>query len=56
MSPKFPALMPSDKDHCSIKIKLVSDEINQIRLDFVHFSLVILLLFININSKIISLN
>lgn len=40
VSPKFPALMPSDKEHCSIKIKLVSDDISQIRLDFLHFSLV----------------
>lgn len=32
--------MPSDKEHCSIKIKLVSDDISQIRLDFLHFSLV----------------
>jgi hypothetical protein len=40
VSPKFPALMPSDKDSCSIKIKLVSDDISQIRLDFLHFTLV----------------
>jgi len=42
MSPKFPAIMPApDKDHCSVKIKLVSDDISQIRLDFLHFTLVI---------------
>lgn len=40
VSPKFPALMPGDKENCSIKIKLVSDDISQIRLDFVHFTLV----------------
>lgn len=40
VSPKFPALMPGDKEHCSIKIKLVSDDISQIRLDFLHFTLV----------------
>jgi hypothetical protein len=40
VSPKFPAIMPSDKEHCGIKIKLVSEDISQIRLDFVHFSLV----------------
>jgi hypothetical protein len=40
VSPKFPALMPNDKENCSIKIKLVSDDISQIRLDFLHFALV----------------
>lgn len=40
VSPKFPALMPSDKEHCKLKIKLVSDDISQIRLDFLHFTLV----------------
>ncbi|CAG9802277.1 unnamed protein product [Chironomus riparius] len=38
-SPKFPALMPGDRDYCSLKIKPMSDEISQIRLDFIHFSL-----------------
>lgn len=40
VSPKFPAIMPHDKEHCSINIKLMSDDISQIRLDFVHFTLV----------------
>lgn len=40
ISPKFPDLMPNDKQSCSIKIKLVSDDISQIRLDFLHFTLV----------------
>jgi hypothetical protein len=40
VSPKFPAIMPSDKENCSIRIKLVSDDISQIRLDFLHFTLV----------------
>ena len=40
MSPKFPALMPGDRDHCTLRIKPMSDDISQIRLDFIHFSLV----------------
>lgn len=40
VSPKFPALMPHDKENCSIKIKLVSGDVSQIRLDFLHFTLV----------------
>lgn len=41
VSPKFPAVMPNDKENCSVTIKLISDDISQIRLDFVHFTLVI---------------
>lgn len=40
VSPKFPALMPYDMENCSIKIKLVSGDVSQIRLDFLHFTLV----------------
>ncbi|CRK89795.1 CLUMA_CG003451, isoform A [Clunio marinus] len=39
VSPKFPALMPHDRTNCSIKIKLISNDISQIRLDFLHFTL-----------------
>lgn len=53
VSPKFPALMPSDKEKCSIKIKLVSDDISQIRLDFLHFTLVSLDVFNLINCRLI---
>jgi hypothetical protein len=58
VSPKFPAIMPSDKENCSIRIKLVSDDISQIRLDFLHFTLVsfaFLSLFPGVSSKLIFL-
>lgn len=40
VSPKFPAIMPNTIESCNLKVKLLSDDISQIRLDFVHFSLV----------------
>lgn len=46
VSPKFPALMPNDRENCSIRVKLVSDDISQIRLDFLHFTLVSFFAFI----------
>ncbi|CAO1398901.1 unnamed protein product [Diamesa serratosioi] len=39
VSPKFPAIMPNTIESCNLKVKLLSDDISQIRLDFVHFSL-----------------
>lgn len=53
VSPKFPALMSSDRENCSIKIKLMSDDISQIRLDFLHFTMVSSRCFNLINCRLI---
>lgn len=40
VSPNFPTLVPKDMSTCSVQIKPVSSDISQIRLDFLHFSMV----------------
>lgn len=40
VSPNFPALMANDIQNCKIKIKMISSDVSQLRLDFVHFSMV----------------
>ncbi|XP_062548394.1 uncharacterized protein LOC134213391 [Armigeres subalbatus] len=39
VSPSFPALLPRDMSLCKLKIKLMSDEITQLKFDFIHFAL-----------------
>ncbi|KAG4081135.1 hypothetical protein HA402_011980, partial [Bradysia odoriphaga] len=39
VSPSFPALMSNDVKSCKLKIKMISPDISQLRLDFVHFSI-----------------
>ncbi|XP_039438715.1 uncharacterized protein LOC120419916 [Culex pipiens pallens] len=39
LSPSFPALLPKDMSVCKLKIKLMSEEITQLKFDFVHFAL-----------------
>lgn len=41
VSPSFPALVPRDMSLCKLKIKLMSEEITQLKFDFIHFALVI---------------
>lgn len=40
ISPNFPALMSTHMKSCKLKIKPISSDINQLRFDFVHFSIV----------------
>lgn len=40
VSPSFPALMSNDVKSCKLKIKMISPDISQLRLDFVHFAIV----------------
>lgn len=40
VSPSFPSLMTRDIKNCTLKIKMISAEVSQLRLDFVHFSMV----------------
>jgi hypothetical protein len=56
ISPKFPAFMPfsKDKDSCKLKIKTVNNDVAQLRLDFVHFSLVTIDNKIMMNELLIS--
>ncbi|XP_019551609.2 uncharacterized protein LOC109421544 [Aedes albopictus] len=39
VSPSFPALVPRDMSLCKLKIKLMSEEITQLKFDFIHFAL-----------------
>ncbi|KAL7741846.1 hypothetical protein ACLKA6_012064 [Drosophila palustris] len=39
VSPGFPSFMPSNFTECKIKVKIMGDEVSQLRLDFHHFSL-----------------
>lgn len=39
VSPSFPSFMPSNFTECKLKVKIISDDISQLRLDFHHFSL-----------------
>ncbi|EDV99383.1 uncharacterized protein LOC6566711 [Drosophila grimshawi] len=39
VSPAFPSFMPSNFTGCQLRVKLMSEEISQLRLDFNHFSL-----------------
>lgn len=40
VSPSFPSLMAKDIKSCKLKIKMISPDVSQLRLDFVHFSMV----------------
>ncbi|EDX15320.1 GD12004 [Drosophila simulans] len=39
VSPEFPSFMPSNFTGCSLRVKMMSDEISQVRIDFHHFTL-----------------
>ncbi|KAI8042412.1 uncharacterized protein LOC128263173 [Drosophila gunungcola] len=39
VSPGFPSFMPSNFSGCSLRVKMMSDEISQVRIDFHHFTL-----------------
>lgn len=39
VSPEFPSFMPSNFTGCQLKVKMMSEDISQLRLDFYHFSL-----------------
>ncbi|XP_034473893.1 uncharacterized protein LOC117781250 [Drosophila innubila] len=39
VSPGFPSFMPSNFTECKLRVKIMSDDISQLRLDFDHFSL-----------------
>ncbi|KAI8121916.1 hypothetical protein CVS40_7126 [Lucilia cuprina] len=39
ISPHFPSFMPNNVTNCSLKIKLMNDDISQLRIDFYHFIL-----------------
>ncbi|XP_030383784.1 uncharacterized protein LOC115631218 [Scaptodrosophila lebanonensis] len=39
VSPNFPSFMPSNFTGCSLKVKMMSEDISQLRIDFYHFSL-----------------
>ncbi|ALC38601.1 CG17264 [Drosophila busckii] len=39
VSPEFPSFMPSNLTGCQLKIKLMGEDISQLRIDFYHFSL-----------------
>ncbi|XP_075154005.1 uncharacterized protein LOC142227376 [Haematobia irritans] len=39
VSPSFPSFMPNNVTNCKLKIKLMSDDISQLRFDFYHFIL-----------------
>ncbi|XP_065355388.1 uncharacterized protein LOC135949868 [Calliphora vicina] len=39
VSPQFPSFMPNNVTNCSLKIKLMNDDISQLRIDFYHFIL-----------------
>ncbi|XP_016987695.1 uncharacterized protein LOC108050494 [Drosophila rhopaloa] len=39
VSPEFPSFMPSNFSGCSLRVKMMSDEISQVRIDFHHFTL-----------------
>ncbi|XP_039501648.1 uncharacterized protein LOC120458160 [Drosophila santomea] len=39
VSPGFPSFMPSNFTGCSLRVKMMSDEISQVRIDFHHFTL-----------------
>lgn len=40
VSPGFPALMDRDIGNCTLKIKMMSADVSQLRFDFIHFALV----------------
>ncbi|XP_050741110.1 uncharacterized protein LOC108027655 [Drosophila biarmipes] len=39
VSPGFPSFMPSNFSGCNLRVKMMSDEISQVRIDFHHFTL-----------------
>ncbi|XP_016945699.3 uncharacterized protein [Drosophila suzukii] len=39
VSPGFPSFMPSNFSECSLRVKMMSDDISQVRIDFHHFTL-----------------
>lgn len=39
VSPGFPSFMPSNFTGCRLRVKMMSDDISQVRLDFHHFTL-----------------
>ncbi|XP_017004124.2 uncharacterized protein [Drosophila takahashii] len=39
VSPGFPSFMPSNFSGCSLRVKMMSDDISQVRIDFHHFTL-----------------
>lgn len=39
VSPEFPSFMPSNFTGCQLKVKMINEDISQLRLDFYHFSL-----------------
>lgn len=39
VSPSFPSFMPNNITNCNLKIKLMNDDISQLRFDFYHFIL-----------------
>ncbi|KAH8263400.1 hypothetical protein KR044_008254, partial [Drosophila immigrans] len=39
VSPGFPSFMPSNFTECKLRVKIMSEDISQLRLDFDHFSL-----------------
>ncbi|EDW29196.1 GL18542 [Drosophila persimilis] len=39
VSPSFPSFMPTNFSGCSLKVKMMSDDISQLRIDFHHFTL-----------------
>ncbi|EDW75883.1 uncharacterized protein Dwil_GK14961 [Drosophila willistoni] len=39
VSPNFPSFMPSNFSGCNLKVKMMGEEISQLRIDFYHFSL-----------------
>ncbi|KRJ97175.1 uncharacterized protein Dyak_GE18201, isoform B [Drosophila yakuba] len=39
VSPGFPSFMPSNFTGCRLRVKMISDEISQVRIDFHHFTL-----------------
>ncbi|XP_037960710.1 uncharacterized protein LOC119689857 [Teleopsis dalmanni] len=39
VSPNFPSFMPSNFSSCTMKVKILNEDISQLRIDFYHFSL-----------------
>lgn len=39
VSPNFPSFMANNVTNCSLKIKLMNDDVSQLRIDFYHFIL-----------------
>jgi hypothetical protein len=40
VSPEFPAIMPNDMTNCNLQISLVHPDVSQLKLEFIHFTLV----------------